>query len=239
MHKVKSITVLLKCKRHACKKKLVCPDRGLIIRPVNDEQKLLPSWGVSDPSSLLACLSFVPATILNMTTQQSQQLKLFHKMASDYSLEQWVNFWKLAGKNTDIKTDKKTWWVGRSMSYWLRCDVHSSEKNMHAIIQDIASPPDLCPFISVDHQQWTSETPASWYLQQHRWSCLKTRSWSFQEQYHRWRRRLEAKLREEAPRSQPPLWSVCPLWSAVLGWNQAPLFLNIMSSLVRSDAEAP
>lgn len=27
----------------------VCPDCGLVIRPVNDEQKLLPSWAVSDP----------------------------------------------------------------------------------------------------------------------------------------------------------------------------------------------
>lgn len=87
--------------------------------------------------------------------------------------------WKLAGKNMDIKSDMKTRRAERSVSYWLRCGVHSSKETcMHHPVHRVLP---LCPFISVDLHQWPSLKPAR-YLQQHRWSCLKMRS--FQGQHH-------------------------------------------------------
>lgn len=93
----------------------------------------------------------------------------------------------------------------RHVEWGILCHIDSDVMFTHARHHPVHRVPSaLCPFTSVDHQQWPSERPASWYLQQHWWSCLKRRNWSLQEKYHLWRRRPEAKLSEASLQTIKP-----------------------------------
>lgn len=55
-------------------------------------------------------------------------------------------------------------------------DVVFAHPRKHARHHPVHCVLSLWLFISVDHHQWPSLRPTSWYLQQHRCSCLKPRS---------------------------------------------------------------
>lgn len=82
--------------------------------------------------------------------------------------------WKLAVKDMDIKSDMKTWRVGHSVSYWLRCGVQSSKKTCSA--SSCTLRPLSLAIYECGSSHWPSLRPTSRYLQQHPCSCPEPRS---------------------------------------------------------------